>query len=98
MWPYSFLTAAANSPAFAFGFFFSTRRIARLLFFLGSLRSELDNAGFLAMVTSKVELIDQIDGCALLHLPIKYSIISSIDSIDYIDIVSTSITTLAEAN
>src|SRR5688572_27916783 len=48
VWPYSFLTVATISFAVAVGFFLSTLRIAKLLFFLGSARSDFDGIGFLA--------------------------------------------------
>jgi hypothetical protein len=55
VWPNSFFTAAAISDAFAFGLLFSMTRIAKLLFFFGSVRSDLDSAGFLAIVFSNVK-------------------------------------------
>ena len=48
-------------------------RIAKLLFFLGSVRSDLESAGFLAIVTSKVELIDQIGSYTLTYIPITHN-------------------------
>src|SRR5437660_12817757 len=55
-WPYSFLTIPATSLAFAVGSLLSTLRMARLLLFLGSERS--DDA-FLAIHYLEVESKDQ---------------------------------------